>query len=218
MKSQLKYFLQLVLMLGVGMWVSKAAALTDLERYHYYKDFLGLGDDGDDFFEGYDGVFFEGNLYDTEYEYEDVLHGEVEVPEVPWDNEFWPKKEDRKKKKGESDTKFVERMLIELVERVRAACEEAYPDADEQTIDDCVFNTIKKIIDKNGDGKIDRDELKDFLKKLLDWGDFYAGMARSKIFKEFDKDKDGYLTDPELERLRKKYFTVNTDNDDNTWH
>ncbi len=110
----------------------------------------------------------------------------------------------------EDDKDYVFRRFKDLYRKIKQACEAAYP-GDADKVDRCVSESLAKVIDTDGDGKISEQELRDFLKKLLGWGDYASGILRDRIFKgskgdkipQFDKNCDGFLDATELEELYK---------------
>lgn len=114
---------------------------------------------------------------------------------------------------GEGDVEYTFRRFKQFFEGVERACKAKYPDGDATKVDRCIAESIAKVIDLDGDGKISKDELFKFLKKLNGWTDWATEVLRDKMFPggswfgfcipKFDQNGDGFLDAQELEELYK---------------
>ena len=88
--------------------------------------------------------------------------------------------------------------IQELIDRLRNWVDQNCDGSSGDEIKAC----IEENADKNQDGQIDKEELKDFLHDELDY-DFWIKLRAKKIIEFYDKDYDGMLNDEELEQMLK---------------
>ncbi|XP_016732500.1 calmodulin-like protein 7 [Gossypium hirsutum] len=77
-------------------------------------------------------------------------------------------------------------------------------------MDDVEFKKVFQMFDKNGDGRISKEELNDSLKKL---GIFIPDDKLTQMIKKIDVNGDNYV---DIEEFRELYQSVMNDKDDDT--